>query len=65
MVGDVKDFIWWTYVRSKRSYGMGDKQLAREDYKRTKKEALLRLTRFNMPEFMNAWNTGFRSSPRM
>ena len=65
LVEAVKDFIWWTYVRSKRSYDMGTKQMADNDYKRTKKQALIRSTRWNTQEFLNAWNSGFRSSPRM
>lgn len=65
LVEAVKDFIWWTYVKANRSYGLGERQMAHEDYKRTKKEALIRSTRWNFPEFLNAWNTGFRSSPRM
>lgn len=61
----LKDWIWWKYVQNQRSYGLGDKQLAQADYFREKKKAIKRQYRYNIVEFVNAYQSGYRSSPRI
>jgi len=65
MVEALKAWIFWKYVHRKRSYGLGEKETARTEYSREKRKAQIRVSRFNIPEFMNAYKSGFRSAPRM
>lgn len=61
----LKDWIWWKYVQNQRSYGLAEKQLAQADYFREKKKAINRQYRYNIIEFVNAYQSGYRSSPRI
>ena len=60
----IKAWIWKKYVSRTRSYGLGEKQLADMAYKKAKKQALQRHYSFNIYEFIQAWKTGTRSSPK-
>jgi len=61
----IKDWIWWKYVQNQRSYDLGVKQLAEMNYEKQKKKSEKRVYRFNAVEFMSAFRTGYRSSPRI
>jgi hypothetical protein len=63
LVEAIKSYIWYKYVRRSRSYGISDKELAARDWRGAKKEALIRVNRFSIPEFLNAYRSGYRSSP--
>jgi len=65
IVESLKAWIHWKYVQRSRSYGIGDKQLAAADYSREKKKSEKRFNRFNIVEFVNAYQSGYRSSPRI
>jgi hypothetical protein len=61
----LKDWMWWKYVQNQRSYDLGVKQLAEQSYHRQKKKAEKRTYRFNIVNFVNAFRTGYRSTPRI
>lgn len=61
----LKAWIYWKYVQRSRSHGPADKQMAQADYKAEKKKAERRFNRFNIVEFVNAYQSGYRSSPRI
>ena len=63
LVDAIKSFIWHRYVRRMRSYGVADKQMAEADFNNKRKSALKRINRFSITEFMNAYRSGYRSSP--
>lgn len=65
LVDSIKSFMWHRYVRRMRSYGIGDKQIAEADFNSKRKIALKRGNRFTIPEFMNAFRSGYRSSPNI
>lgn len=65
LVDAIKSFIWHRYIRRMRGYGLRDKKLAEMDFKNKKKNALRRANRFSIPEFMNAYRSGYRSSPNI
>lgn len=65
MVESLKAWIYWKYVQRKRSYDRGEKMDAMSTYNREKRKSQIRISRFNIPEFMNAYKSGYRSSPRM
>jgi hypothetical protein len=59
----LKDWMYWKYVQNQRSYGLGDKQLAQATYFREKKKAMKRQYRFSIIEFVEAYQSGYRSAP--
>jgi hypothetical protein len=61
----LKDWMWWKYVQNQRSYDMGTKQMAEVSYNKQKKKAEKRTYRFNITTFVNAFRTGYRSTPRI
>tara|TARA_R110000803_G_scaffold16197_6_gene44484 strand:+ start:5363 stop:6112 length:750 start_codon:yes stop_codon:yes gene_type:complete len=63
LVEALKSWMWYKYIRRAKGYGLGDKQMADIEYKKNKKTALLRSNRFSIPEFLNAYRSGYRSSP--
>ncbi len=65
LVDAIKSFIWHRYMRRMRSYGITEKAEAEREFNRKKKLAMKRVNRFNLPEFMNAFRTGYRSSPNI
>jgi len=65
LVDAIKSFIWHRYIRRMRSYGGGDKQMAEMEFNRKRKMAVKRGNRFSITEFMNAYRTGYRSSPNI
>jgi hypothetical protein len=65
MVESLKAWMWWKYIQRSRSYGGGEKQLAQADYNKEKRKSQIRENRFNMPEFFNAYKSGYRSAPKM
>jgi hypothetical protein len=65
LVDALKSFVWHRYIRRMRSYGITEKQMAEAEFNKKKKIAMKRSNRFNIPEFMNAFNTGYKSSPKI
>jgi len=65
MVEALKAWMYWKYIQRSRSYNMQDKQVAQMTYNKAKRQAQIRVSRFNIPEFMNAYKSGFRSAPRI
>lgn len=63
-VEPIKAWIWMKYVSKSRSHNLGQVQLAIQNYKVAKKKALNRHFSFNVYEFLQAWQTGQRSSPK-
>lgn len=61
----LKDWIWWKSIQNQRSFGIGEKQLAEMSYNKQKKKSEKRNYRFNIIEFINAFDSGYRSSPRI
>jgi hypothetical protein len=61
----LKAWMYWKYVQRARSYNGQDKQMASMDYAKEKKKAEKRRYRFNIIEFVNAFQSGYRSSPRI
>ncbi|GAI79610.1 unnamed protein product, partial [marine sediment metagenome] len=64
-VESLKAWIYWKYVQRSRSYSMSEKQMAEMTYYREKKKSEKRFNRFNIVEFVNAYQSGYRSSPRI
>jgi hypothetical protein len=65
LVEAIKNWMWWKYIRRSRNHGLGEKQLAEATFNKSKKMALIRANRFSLPELMNAYHSGYRSSPRI
>lgn len=65
LVDAIKSFIWHRYIRRMRSYGGGEKQMAELEFNNKKKLAVKRGNRFSITEFMNAYRSGYRSSPNI
>ncbi len=65
LVEAIKAYMWHKYVKRMRSYGLGDKQMALAEFHTAKKQALKRMNRFSLPEFMSAFRSGYRSSPNI
>lgn len=63
LVEAVKAYMAWVTKKGMRSYGLGDKREALDEYKRQRTLALKRVGRFSIAEFMSAVRTGYRSSP--
>lgn len=61
----VKAWIWLKYVSKSRSHNLGQIQLAQTDYKKKKNQALMRRSRFSVREFLSAYKSGFKGSPRI
>lgn len=65
MIESLKAWMWWKYIQRTRSYTLAEKKDAEMTYYREKRKSQIRVSRFNIPEFLNAYNSGFRSSPQM
>jgi hypothetical protein len=61
----LKAWMYHKYVQRSRSYGQGEKRMAMLDYNKEKKKAEKRNYRFNIVTFVNAFRSGYRSSPRI
>jgi len=64
-VQPIKDWIWYKYVSKSRSSNLGTIQLAERAYAKSKKQAQKRHSSFSVREFLNAYRSGFRGSPRV
>lgn len=64
-VEPIKAWMWKKYVSKSRSHNLGQIQLADKAYKEAKKQAARRHHSFNINEFIQAWKTGQRGSPRL
>lgn len=65
IVESLKAWMHWKYVQRSRSYGVAEKQMAEMTYSKEKKKSEKRFNRFNIVEFVNAYQSGYRSSPRI
>ena len=65
LVDAIKSWIWHRYIRRMRSYSESAKDKAEAEFNRKKKLAMKRENRFSIPEFMNAFRSGYRSSPKI
>lgn len=61
----LKAWMYHKYIQRMRSYGGGEKQAAMLTYRQEKKKAEKRNYRFNIVNFVNAFRSGYRSSPRI
>lgn len=59
----VKSWLWLEYVM--KNHSLGEKQFAKEDYKKKKNQALMQHSRFSVREFLSAYKSGYRSSPNI
>lgn len=64
-VKPIKDWLWYKYVSKSRSYNLGQVQLAERAYAKSRREAQKRHNSFSAREFLNAWRSGFKGSPRI
>lgn len=63
-VSALRAYLWLQYVHRNRSFSLGEKQLAKQEYNKASKKALQRHYNFSIYEFLQAWKTGVRSSPK-
>jgi len=61
----IKAWLWYKYVSKSRSHNLGQIQLALQAMNKAKKKTQKQHLSFTAREFISAWKSGFKGSPRI
>jgi len=57
--------LWYKYVSKSRSHNLGQIQLALQAMNKARKKTQKQHLSFTAREFISAWKSGFKGSPRI